>query len=276
MDINNKIIALEPQVKAMQEQFALAAQNARNMQLQDNATAAFEAVVVVNQLRAALTDEVMNAVFMPLMNTKIGFRTDRDPNRPVKQKDGTYAAPKPYDVKVVRDCLIDALVNGLNSTGNQFNIIAGSMYPTKEGYTSLLKKIGCKYYIMVGQDSQPKDAPFAEILCKINYEYNGEKNSFSVTAVVKKDGFSSADQLRGKAERRAKKTLYEYLTGCDLGDADEESSTSDNSRALERSTQANVKDVDFEQAQAPAQTDAQKSNWREKAANMNKAANPEF
>ena len=43
-------------------------------------------------------------------------------------------------------------------------------------------------------------------------------------ATVKKDSCSSHDQLRGKAERRAKKTLYEYITGCDFGDADEQSS----------------------------------------------------
>ena len=46
-------------------------------------------------------------------------------------------------------------------------------------------------------------------------------------ATVKKDTYSSHDQLRGKAERRAKKVLYEYITGCDLGDGDEESTISD-------------------------------------------------
>ena len=43
-------------------------------------------------------------------------------------------------------------------------------------------------------------------------------------ATVRKDEYSSRDELRGKAERRAKKALYEYITGCDFGDADEDSS----------------------------------------------------
>ena len=51
----------------------------------------------------------------------------------------------------------------------------------------------------------------------------GEKNSFGIVATVKKDDYSSPDQIRGKAERRAKKALYEYITGCDFGDADEQS-----------------------------------------------------
>ena len=55
-------------------------------------------------------------------------------------------------------------------------------------------------------------------------KYNGEKNGFSIIATVKKDDYSSHDQLRGKAERKAKKALYEYITGCDFGDADEQSS----------------------------------------------------
>lgn len=61
--------------------------------------------------------------------------------------------------------------------------------------------------------------------CKISYTYNGEKNSFGIVATVKKDDYSSPDQIRGKAERRAKKALYEYITGCDFGDADEQSGT---------------------------------------------------
>lgn len=44
-------------------------------------------------------------------------------------------------------------------------------------------------------------------------------------ATVKKDDYSSPDQIRGKAERRAKKALYEYITGCDFGEADDQSGT---------------------------------------------------
>ena len=96
------------------------------------------------------------------------------------------------------------------------------MYPTKEGYTALLRKLGVKYFIDVSFD-KGQTAGFAEVPCKISYTYNGEKNSFGIVATVKKDDYSSPDQIRGKAERRAKKALYEYITGCDFGDADEQS-----------------------------------------------------
>ena len=153
MEQNNQTQALEiskvlePSVVAMQDKFAVACQTAASLQLQNNATAAFQAVCVVKMMRDALTDQVVKQVFEPLMNTKIGFRTDKDPNRPRKKKDGTFETPKPYSTEVVRDCIIDAVINGLMPTGNQFNIISGTMYPTKEGYAALLKKIGCKYMI---------------------------------------------------------------------------------------------------------------------------------
>ena len=219
--------ALVPSFKDERAQFELACKEAGQLNLVNNAVAAFAAVEVVAMLRAALTDEVMEKVFMPLMNTKIGFLTDRNPNR--KNKNGV--APIPYPIPIVRDAIIDAVSIGLLPTGNQFNIIAERMYPTKEGYTSLLRKMGVKYIIDKGIDSN-KYENFAEIPCKINYQYNDEKNSFTIVATVKKDAYASADQLRGKAERQAKKALYEYLTGVDYGDADTDSARVEDAEAV--------------------------------------------
>lgn len=208
-------------VLAAKEKFELACKDASALQIVSNFGAAFTAVNVIALLREAMTDEVMDKVFMPLMNTKIGFLTDRNG----RARSGGRAPLPLYTRDIVRDCIIDAVTIGLLPTGNQFNIIAERMYPTKEGYTSLLRKLGVKYFIDTSYD-KGQTQNFAEIPCKINYEYNGEKNGFSIIATVKKDDYSSHDQLRGKAERKAKKALYEYITGCDFGDADEQSSVS--------------------------------------------------
>lgn len=206
-------------VLAAKEKFELACKDASALQIVSNFGAAFTAVNVIALLREAMTDEVMDKVFMPLMNMKIGFLTDRNG----RARSGGRAPLPLYTRDIVRDCIIDAVTIGLLPTGNQFNIIAERMYPTKEGYTSLLRKLGVKYFIDTSYD-KGQTQNFAEIPCKINYEYNGEKNGFSIIATVKKDDYSSHDQLRGKAERKAKKALYEYITGCDFGDADEQSS----------------------------------------------------
>ncbi len=208
-------------IDAAKKKFELACKDASALQIINNFGAAFTAVNVIALLREALTDEVMEKVFMPLMNTKVGFLTDRN-GRP-----NSRGETKPtYSLAVVRDAIIDAVSIGLLPTGNQFNIIAERMYPTKEGYTALLRRLGVKYFIDVSYD-KGQNPNFAEIPCKINYEHNGEKNGLSIIATVKKDQYSSHDQMRGKAERRAKKALYEYVTGCDFGDADEHSSVVD-------------------------------------------------
>lgn len=245
--INN----LPATVVAAKEQFELACREAQGLQIVNNFGAAFTAVNVVSLLRQALTDEVMDKVFMPLMNTKIGFLTDRN-GRP-----NSRGEIKPlYSREIVRDALIDGVAIGLLPTGNQFNIIAERMYPTKEGYTALLRKLGVKYFIEVSYDKSQTQG-FAEIPCKITYQYNGEKNGFTIVATVKKDNYSSPDQLRGKAERRAKKALYEYVTGCDFGDADEDGSRIVDAEAEEIKEQANTgATIGVEQPQPAPQQEA--------------------
>lgn len=202
-----------------ESRFAALCTDAQGLQLVNNTGAAFRAATLLTSLRAVLSDGIMNAVFMPLMNTRIGFLTDRDPN---KRSSKTGQSPQPYPLDVVRDAIIDAIGYGLLPTGNQFNIISERMYPTKEGFTALLRKTGCKYFI---QYSTPKvNEATADVTCRIDYEWNGEKKSFNYVANVKRDGYSSLDQIKGKAERKAKKVLYEYITGIDFGDADEQSS----------------------------------------------------
>ena len=266
MEQNTKT-TLPANVVAVKETFELACKEAQGLQIVNNFGAAFQAVNVVSLLRRALTDEVMTAVFMPLMNTKIGFLTDRNgrPNSRGEVKP-TYALP------VVRDAIIDAVAIGLLPTGNQFNIIAERMYPTKEGYTALLKKLGVKYFIEVSYDKSQTQG-FAEIPCKITYQHKGEKNGFSIVATVKKDSYGSPDQLRGKAERRAKKALYEYITGCDFGDADEDSSRVVDVVAEEIKDEANTGSViGVQQEAAPAAPALKAGRAAAKAAAAQQAA----
>ena len=103
--------------KDVQNNFSIVCKNAENLSLVQNAGAAFEAVVLVKSLREILTDEIMNEIFMPLMNTKIGFVTDRS------GKPDSKGVVKPfYTIDIVRDCIIDAAAYGLIPTFNQFNM----------------------------------------------------------------------------------------------------------------------------------------------------------
>lgn len=208
-----------------QDEFLLACEKAGELQLADKMESSFAAAQVVQTLRNLLNEDVVCRYFMPLMGVRVGFLTDRD--KPKKGVGGALIPQEPYPWTVVRDAIIDAACIGLAPVKNQINIIAGNMYPTKEGFTKLLKNIGCKYLITTSEDKNPPQAQTALIECRVDYEYKGEKKGFVFKATPKKDGFSSLDQLKGKAERKAKKCLYEYLTGTDLGDADEDSGAPD-------------------------------------------------
>ena len=215
------LVALED----AKQNFALAMKEAQSLDIVNNVAGAFETAIVVKKLEAVLTDDVMKAVFMPLMNKKIGFLTDRDPSKPTKNN----PHPVPYPISVVRTCIIDAAAVGLLPTGNQFNIISGTMYPAKAGFTALLAKMkqsmGLIYSFEFDAETTVKsaDPSYVAIPCKVSYKTNREdlKGIFKYVAMVKSNGeTSTTDQLRGKAERKCKKAFVEFLTGMDLGEGD--------------------------------------------------------
>lgn len=223
MDNTNEkgLVALED----AKQNFALAMKEAQSLDIVNNVAGAFETALVVTKLEAVLTDEVMKAVFMPLMNKKIGFLTDQDPSRPTKNN----PHPVEYPISVVRTCIIDAAAFGLLPTGNQFNIISGTMYPAKAGFTALLAKMkqsmGLIYSFEFDAETTVKsaDPSYVAIPCKVSYKTNREdlKGIFKYVAMVKSNGTTSTtDQLRGKAERKCKKAFVEFLTGMDLGEGD--------------------------------------------------------
>lgn len=201
-----------------QQKFIVACEQASALQLTEDVAAAFGAVQVVKTLKEVLSDKFLDEYIMPLQNTAIGFLTDHT-GRP---KGNGQPTPVGYSKEEVRTCLIDALSHGLLPTGNQFNIIAGRMYPTKEGFTALLAKLGVKYQISTSVEQATMQG-FSNLKCKISYNYKGETQTTTLPVQVKSDSYSTPDQLKGKAERRAKKWLYEYLTNIDMGEGDVQS-----------------------------------------------------
>src|SRR5215204_5340477 len=80
----------------------------------------------IAELKSLLTPEYMKPI-MQMQGNKLGFKTDKD-------KDGGYPEA------IVKNCLIEAVLMGVQPFGNQFNIIANNTYITKEGYGYLLSK----------------------------------------------------------------------------------------------------------------------------------------
>ena len=123
-------------------------------------------------LKENLTDEYMKPI-MSMQGSRLGFKTDKD-------KDGGYP------LKVVKECLIDAVLSGVNPHGNQFNIIAGNMYVTKEGYGHLLGKIkGLRYSIKHGVPRIDASKQFAIVESTVKWSLNGEQREEKLEFSIK-------------------------------------------------------------------------------------------
>lgn len=180
----------------------------------NKAMAGFEKANIVaraiNELKLALTDEYMKPI-MGLQGNKLGFRTDKDKNGG-------------YPIDVVKNCLIEAVLMGLQPTGNQFNIIAGNMYPTKEGCGALLNRAdlfpGLKKSIVVGLPRINAEKTSAAFDVQIKWEFENVKREEVVPIPIKLDQYTSVDAMVGKATRKARAWLLSELTGAEVTDGD--------------------------------------------------------
>lgn len=159
----------------------------------------------IARLKAALTPEVMAGV-MTLQGSALGFRTDKD-------KEGGYPP------QVVADALIEATMRGLPPVGNNFNIIGGRLYITKEGCATLLSKIdGLRYMIT---PLIPKITSVgAEAPVHIEWEYKGEKNAKDLSFAIRVNSGQGADAVSGKAIRKAEAWLLRQISGMEIPEGD--------------------------------------------------------
>ncbi len=164
----------------------------------------------VSQLLSALTEEVMRPI-MDLQGSSIGFKTDKD-----NPKDGSKPG---YPIHVVKEALIDAVMNGLLPCGNQFNIIGGRMYVTKEGFTYILGQAGVKYDIFPVILKCPR-VDEAIVACDISWSYGDSNGKKRMEIPVRINKMMGTDAILGKADRKSKAWLWNHLMHTKLSDGD--------------------------------------------------------
>jgi hypothetical protein len=164
-------------------------------------------------LRERLTPAIMND-FRALMNTPLGFKTDRPPGNP---------SGKTYDDATIKDNLIQALVRGLRPTGNEFNIIAGNLYITKDGYRRLLRECPGMTNLHVDIGTPKAHGEGAIVPCKAKWLMHGQPQTMDCTGefsiAVKGVG---VDLLHGKAESKMLRRIFQRIAGSDLAGPDED------------------------------------------------------
>lgn len=187
--------------------------------------------IAMNRLRDALTPEIMKSI-MKLKGSQLGFRTDEC--QPTQYKEGIS-----YGVDAVRECLIVATCMGLSPVGNQWNILAGRTYVTKEGMTYLLKNLdGLTNLKMVYHPAEIKESSTSGIskqgkeyqkieregLVRVDmsWEFKGVPDSETLEFCIRVNNGMSQDAIIGKAERKAKAWLYSHLTDTIISDGEVE------------------------------------------------------
>jgi hypothetical protein len=158
---------------------------------------AFGMAGAITMLRQQITEQHMG-LLMPLQNSAMGFLTDN--------KGG-------YPVEVVKECVIEAVLRGFAVTGNEFNIISGRFYATKNGLarkvrefpglTDLRLNLGVPE---VGREGQVVDA-------RATWRLNGKADELARLIPVKVNAGMGPDAILGKATRKLLASVYGVLTG---------------------------------------------------------------
>jgi hypothetical protein len=168
---------------------------------------AYKIAHAAGELKVLLSKEYMKPI-MALQGNKLGFKTDKD------DKGG-------YPEESVKNCLIEAVLTGVQPFGNQFNIIAGNCYITKEGFGYLLKNYGgLSYKIIPTLPRINGDKSSAAIVMKIEWTLNGVKQTEDLDIPVKMNAYMGTDAVIGKATRKARAWLFNTINDSEIADGD--------------------------------------------------------
>lgn len=195
---------------------------ARALAILDIEAGSFKKMITTAQafalLKAALTDDFM-AEIMPLMNTSLGFRTDKDPNQTDKQGKPHV----PYSVAVVRDVLVEGALRRARWWGNEINIIAGKLYLTLPYYERMVREFPGVTDIdarpgvpaMIGEDG-------ALVPYFVSWKLHGKEMRMERKKVsdvedtrfcIRRNAGMGIDAVLGKARKRAFAAVFGMITG---------------------------------------------------------------
>lgn len=165
----------------------------------------------MDMLRNLLSDEFMKEI-MKLQGSRLGFRTDKD-------------SGQGYPVNVVRECAIEALMRGGHLVGNEFNIIAGNAYLTKEYFVRVQDEFPGLSLTLQPQVPEIRGdtarvgyiaswtlrGKADELRCIVTKDAQGIEQDYRIP--VKVNNGMGPDAILGKAERKMRARIMQRITG---------------------------------------------------------------
>lgn len=168
------------------------------------------------KLQRLLEGDALKSVML-LQGSRLGFRTDKKPG-------------ETYPPMVVRDCVIEAVLRGFALVGNEFNIIAGNFYGTREGFERAVKELPG----LTDLDVQPrlaaadmKDGATIDVGYTATWKLDGAQQQIEGSIPIRVNKYQGADAVLGKAWRKVLARVHKKVTGSahtlpegDVGDVD--------------------------------------------------------
>ena len=183
--------------------------------------AAMIQVQAYKALEDAISPEILRD-FRLMENTERGFKTDRVAG--TRDKSGN--AVQPYSDQVIKRVIIGALSKGARLIDNEFNVIAGNLYLTKNFYMPRVKRFPglTELKILWGVPSQSGSGKGWLYPAKASWKLNGRPDSieclqtkdFDSRIVVRGYESSSVDEIRGKAEAKLYRWIFERVSGINI------------------------------------------------------------
>lgn len=183
-----------------------------------------EGIAICRQL---VTPQWVQKYVIPLMNTSLGFKTD---------KNGAKGPNDYYTAQDLVDPIIECLLKDFALTGNEFNVIAGNFYGAQNGYRRKVREIPGLTDLeeLAGEPVGANGNTTVRYIvrCKINgkpWELLNEQRQPGRKFTIRVNSGMGPDAIIGKAARKALKAAYEEITGTAITDVEEpEAAANDN------------------------------------------------
>jgi hypothetical protein len=154
------------------------------------------------QIKNQISGKVLEIV-KDLMNTGIGFKTDKPT----------------YSDEIIKNCVTQAIMHGLRIHGNEFNILGGNFYATKEGLERIVNRNPDLERKIIIKSKGFKKSPETEIWA-LSFDYDFKlkdrqeiKDDVTVYVRGKQGNYEiPLDAVLGKARRKVLKTIYNQMT----------------------------------------------------------------
>lgn len=153
------------------------------------------------KLHKAITPDMMQLILW-FKNKGMGFLTDE-------------ASPKvgPYSDAQVKACVIEACLKGLQIVGNEFNILAGRMYITKNGFSRLLREYPGLTDLVINPSVPDTKDKRSIVHVEASWKLNGAEWSITRDIPCRVNVGQTDDAILGKADRKIKCMIYSQITG---------------------------------------------------------------